>query len=223
MPPHTLSTVATLTGSDPVTLMPTPYPKTNLARQASESDYVVILSITRDYTTYTTTIILGGTETPPPSPDTPTDPQSPSSTAGAASSSTISTPIVIYPSTDPTPNAIIGAIVGCTVGAFVFAFLMWICCYPASFRKFFSTCLSACVSDSRSSNASGSRATSSSGSFIEVAEVPPPHPPPLYRPPPQGPPHGVAVVDAGAIRHGRVRIRGDQVQDNEGRLGRRVR
>lgn len=106
-------------------MVPTARPDIDL-REVAQSNIYVTLSITKDHTTYTTTILLAGTETVPPS--------SPSTIAVFLPTSQNSAPITAAGSTDPSSGTVIGAIVGAIVGSFVFALLLWCCFYsPALF------------------------------------------------------------------------------------------
>jgi hypothetical protein len=181
MPPPPFLTLASSAPSEVVTTVPTPEPDIDL-RAVVQSNFYVTLAIPRDTTTYTTTMLLAGTETAPPSNPTTTAISNPSvvstqvvvttqalvpvvvvstqtlvSSQPAVSSSPTQTtaPITAAGSTDPSSSTVVGAIVGAIVGSFVMVFLLWCCLYqPRIFRI-------------ESSTVSGSTRSSSSGSTVK--------------------------------------------------------
>jgi hypothetical protein len=153
---------------DSITVVPTPAPELEL-RQAN---YYITLSITRDTTTYTTTILLGGTE------------PAGQATAAVAATSTTSNPvaaatpastsfagILVPASSDPSSGVIIGAIIGSIVGSFVLVCLLWLCCFNQT--PIVSVEHSKTNHDSGSSYGSGSRSSRSSRSKRKAERQPP--------------------------------------------------
>lgn len=167
MPPHItspatstatgahLQTTSAVTPPVPTVTAGPPEPQIELREEAPASNVYVTLSITRDYTTYTTTILLAGTTGPAlPSTDITLNP----TTSGFLVPPTTST-IPLPPSqstfptatsTDPNQSVLIGAIVGSILGSFFFLFLFWLCFFRRPFR------VEGSVTTSASSSTSGS-------------------------------------------------------------------
>jgi hypothetical protein len=138
-----------------IATVPTAKPVIDLRQNAAQSNVYVTLSITRDYTTYTTVILLAGTETPNPTPASGTititsaitsNPQYTTAPDGASNGLPPGTT-----SSDPRSDVIIGAIVGSVLGTFAIVALIWCCFYQ---RISASARLSTGSSDSGSSGSS---------------------------------------------------------------------
>ena len=146
MPPPSI-TPASQSGSGLAHLIPTPQPDIN-NRQASEPNDLITLSITRDTTTFTTVIILGGTAAPStidyqpasatitlsgssPSTAAPStvDYQSASATTTLSGSSpSTAAPVAKGPTGTPS-RVIVGAVLGSIFGTILCLALIWLCCY----------------------------------------------------------------------------------------------
>ena len=109
-------------------LAPTPPPDLNYRQEVtrSQSNFFVTLSITRDTTTFTTVIVLGGTEAP--SFDPTTNSPWPTTTAVPGSFPTNSVPATHF-SSETSSQVIIGAVLGSIFGSLLVLFLIWFCCY----------------------------------------------------------------------------------------------
>jgi hypothetical protein len=117
MPPPSHGVAATSpSSSDLAPLTPTPLPDLNYkqAVTGSQSDVLITLSITRDTTTFTTVIILGGTETSSSGPTTRY--QSPTATVAPGSSPTNDVPVA-HSSSGTQSQVIIGAVLGSIFGS----------------------------------------------------------------------------------------------------------
>lgn len=132
-PPLLLPRPTTSAPLELIASVPTATPVIDLRQNAAQSNVYVTLSITREYTTYTTIILLAGTDTVNPSPASRTvtitsgvtpNPQATTVVAGASNGLPPGTT-----SSDPSSGVIIGAIVGSILGTFVVAALFWCCLY----------------------------------------------------------------------------------------------
>lgn len=218
MPPADNDRVPTLRVWDSFTL--TPQPHVNSKRETSESDVLATLSITRDYTTYTTIILLAGTAAPSIIPSITAG--FPTSTAPAAtSSSIIGTEPVKSSSTDPSSSVIVGRIVGSILGALAFVGLLWICLYRPGFSAFFPSHKRRRSKRRRSKrryrgdHSSGSRSEGSEWEGGEAGRPPAPGPPPPQQ---AQPAHWPGQGEAGEApgRHGHaVGARLPRLRDQE--------
>jgi len=120
-PPLYPQQTPTLSGSIAVapTLTPTP------TLEPRQENYYITLSITRDTTTYTTTILLGG-----PAATEPSSLEVPATgvvTPAATPSSTEPSSALPQTATDPSQAATIGALVGSIVASFALVCILFAC------------------------------------------------------------------------------------------------
>jgi hypothetical protein len=108
-------------------LAPTLILELNGRQEATRPARVVTLSITRDTTTFTTIIVLGGSTGDVATPAT--NYQSVlTTTATSGSSPTIATPVAHKPN-GIQAGAIVGIALGTIFGTILTAYLIWLCCY----------------------------------------------------------------------------------------------
>jgi hypothetical protein len=190
MPPAPLWTGTGTAPLELITTAPTAGPDIDL-RQVAPSNYYVTLTLTRDYTTYTTTILLAGTEspaTPRPSSAAIVDAAATTTTAitgpattittAIASSVTTTTAAVAPPVTTTVPAPVAqtttavaavgstdpssGTIVGAIVGAIVGSIVFVLLLWVCFYTPTIFAVEASTVSGSTRSSSSGSTAKRSS-------------------------------------------------------------